>query len=340
MFNFKEKFLNWLVTYFWPRFKIAYLNFIYINARFLPLTILSIILYFLGQAYGSLILQGLYFLWIIWKNYKFQKDSFRSTRLIWDSPISLIIGKLGTGKTLYLTYLLKMIKLHAKHIYSNYPVLEKNAKLATFRNIDFYDRKKLIPEKNSFVAFDESYLYIDGTDPRKNKDIHAGKLPYILTARHIDNRVSLTAQRKGMIWNEFRELSTAVVIPLHLKKPRVFSFMRPIFPKSFIFNFAVFQDIDDFEIWRVEAVKRIVEGKKLKSKSNDALGIHFFKIIIPFDIALSYNSKWLNFVRDLKNDLIENKEEAYWNDLNNLSKDDIIKLVDLDVLFKKLGLKE
>lgn len=343
MFNFNTIFKNWFWKTFWPKFKIIVWNFIYINAKLLPLTILSVIVYYLGQKFSgfvfwiSLILQTLHFLWLCWKNYKFQVDVFKSTQLIYSSPITLIIGKLGTGKTLYLTYLMKTIKLYVDHIYSNYPVSQNKVKVATFRTIDFRDKTKILPKPSSFIAFDEFYLHIDGTKANKLKEIHDGKTPYIIGARHLDNRIAITAQRAGMVWNDFRELANAVVIPITLKVPRISKTRSPIFPKAFVFQFGIFQSITDYEAWHLEAVKNNAKGEKMKLRNNNFLGINFFKIIIPFDIAISYDSKWLSILREFKNQNVTNKKEHYWSDLKKLSSKEILELVDLDIVLKNLG---
>jgi hypothetical protein len=81
------------------------------------------------------------------------------------------------GKTLFLTYLSRVMKLLTENIYSNYPIQEEGVKVLTFNNLDFKDRKKLIPPDDSLILFDESFLYLDGTSPDKEKEKHAGKIP-------------------------------------------------------------------------------------------------------------------------------------------------------------------
>ncbi|ALA97833.1 Spiroplasmavirus-related protein [Spiroplasma kunkelii CR2-3x] len=90
--------------------------------------------------------------------------------------MSVIIGKLGTGKTLLLTYLLQVIKLLTDKIYSNYPLEDDKVKVLTFKNLDFTDRTKPVPPDDSVILFDESYLYIDETSPHDEKKVHSGKI--------------------------------------------------------------------------------------------------------------------------------------------------------------------
>nr|WP_245938372.1 hypothetical protein [Spiroplasma phoeniceum] len=44
----------------------------------------------------------------MWKNIFYQLNAFRLVNFVWDNPLSVIIGKLGTGKTLLLNYLSQM----------------------------------------------------------------------------------------------------------------------------------------------------------------------------------------------------------------------------------------
>ncbi len=135
--------------------------------------------------------------------------------------MSVIIGKLGTGKTLLLTYLSQSMKLLTDEIYSNYPLEDGKVKVLTFKNLDFTDRTKPVPPDDSVILFDESYLYIDGTSPHDEKKVHSGKIPWIVLARHFGHRVLFTAQREGIIWNNIRQLASGIIIPISLKKPIV-----------------------------------------------------------------------------------------------------------------------
>ncbi len=113
--------------------------------------------------------------------------------------MSVIIGKLGTGKTLLLTYLSQSMKLLIDEIYTNYPLEDDKVKILTFKNLDFTDRTKPVPPDDSVILFDKSYLYIDVTSPHDDKKVHSGKMPWIVLARHFGHRALFTAQREGMI---------------------------------------------------------------------------------------------------------------------------------------------
>lgn len=321
------------------KLKLVWLNWCYINSSFIIFNILYFFV-FIISFYSTgfwiiflIILEIVYFSWWLWKNIFYQINTFKLIEFIWQSPISLIIGKLGTGKTLLLTYLNEIMKLKTDSLYTNYPIQDKKTKIITFRHFDFRDKTKQIPPTNSFIGFDESFLYIDGTNPKDTKVLHSGKIPWILLARHFGNVAVFTAQRDKMIWNNIRELASCMIIPLDLKLPP----KRSILPKFFIMQLGIFQDWDIYEIWKNKSAERVADGKKSKRKSDLGLGIKFFKILIPISIAKKYDSCWLEFVRDLKNKNLKNSHEIYWNDINNLSEKELLDLFDIDILKANLG---
>lgn len=233
------------------------------------------------------------------------------------------------------------MKLLTENIYSNYPTEDQDVKVLTFNNLDFKDRKKLVPPDDSLILFDESFLYLDGTSSDKEKIKHSGKNPWIVLARQFKNRGIFTAQREGMLWNNIRNLSNSILIPLSLKKPkRNKNKFFSIFNQSFILKLAFFQDIADYQAWKEKSVERLAEGKRTRYKSNDSLGVRFFKIVIPLEFVNKYDSYWLSFVRDLKNDEIENKKEHFWTDIFKLTNRERLELFDIDILKNNLKPKK
>ncbi len=231
------------------------------------------------------------------------------------------------------------MKLLTKKIYSNYPIEDDVIKLLTFNNLDFTDRTKLVPPDDSLILFDESFLYIDGTSPHEVKKVHGGKSVWIVLARHFKNRAIFTVQREGMMWNNIRHLASGIIIPISLKKP-VKSKLGNIFNRFFIMRIGIFQDITDYEIWKTKLVERTAEGKRAKHKSDVGLGIRFFKIIIPLEFANKYDSHWLSFVRDLKNDEVVNKKEYFWKDISKLNNKQRLEFFDIDILKENLKAKK
>lgn len=323
-------------------------NFCYINLSLLFWNLIYSSVFLLslkfqqGFAFYFLFaLQVGYFIFWLYKHIVYQCNIFKLVRLVWDCPLSIIVGKLGTGKTLLLTYLSQVMKLLAENIYSNYPIEDEDVKVLTFNNLDFKDRKKLVPPDDSLILFDESFLYLDGTSPDKEKIKHSGKNPWIVLARQFKNRGIFTAQREGMLWNNIRNLANGIFIPLSLKKPlRSKNKLLSIFNQCFILKLAFFQDVVDYQAWKEKSVERLAEGKITRYKSSDSLGVRFFKIVIPLEFANKYDSYWLSFVRDLKNDEIENKTEYFWTDISKLTNRERLELFDIDILKNNLKPKK
>lgn len=226
-------------------------------------------------------------MWWVWKIIYYQLNIIRLVYFIWYNSLSVIIGKLGTGKTLLLTFLSQVMKLLTKKIYSNYPIEDDIIKFLTFNNLDFNDRTKLVPPDDSLILFYESFLYIDGTSPHEVKKVHCGKSVWIVLARHFKNRAIFTVQREGMMWNNICHLASGIIIPISLKKP-VKSKLGNIFNLSFVMLIGIFQDITDYEISKTKSAERTAEGKREKHKFDVGLGIRFFKIIIPLKFANKY----------------------------------------------------
>ncbi len=151
------------------KFVFFLIYFCYISGSMILFSLIDLLLWIISLNYTGLVflllfaLQCVYFVWLIWKIIYYQLNAFQLVNFVWDNPLSVIIGKLGTGKNLFLTYLSQVMKLLTKRIYSNYLIEDNVIKLLTFNNLDFTDRTKLVSPNDSLILFDESYLYIDGT---------------------------------------------------------------------------------------------------------------------------------------------------------------------------------
>ncbi|WFG99188.1 hypothetical protein M1771_04385 [Spiroplasma citri] len=110
------------------KFIFFFKNYCYISGSMLLFSLIDLLLwiislYCVGLVFWILFaLQCVYFVWWLWKNIFYQLNSFGLVNFVWDNPLSVIIGKLGTGKTLLLTYLSQTMKLLTDEIYSNYPL--------------------------------------------------------------------------------------------------------------------------------------------------------------------------------------------------------------------------
>ncbi|AXF96265.1 spiroplasma plectrovirus-related protein [Spiroplasma phoeniceum P40] len=133
------------------KFIFFFKNYCYISGSMLLFSLIDLLLwlislYCVGLVFWILFaLQCVYFVWWLWKNIFYQLNSFGLVNFVWDNPLSVIIGKLGTGKTLLLTYLSQTMKLLTDEIYSNYPLEDDKVKVLTFKNLDFTDRTKPVP---------------------------------------------------------------------------------------------------------------------------------------------------------------------------------------------------
>ncbi len=77
----------------------------------------------------------------------------------------------------------------------------------------------------------------------------------------------LDIRNKGININE----AGKILFPLCLKKIKL--------NKLFLI-IGIFQDNEDYKVWKQESLKKLAEGKREKYKSDSNLGIEFFKIII------------------------------------------------------------
>ncbi|WP_238335945.1 hypothetical protein [Spiroplasma citri] len=96
-----------------------------------------------------------------------------------------------------------------------------------------------------------------------------------------------------------------IIVPMQCIPPSIF------FP-YFKMKIGFFDDLDDYLTWKTETVKRTSNGKRVRKKSNKDIGINFVKIKIPLSIAMQYDSKYLKFVRDLKNDKVSSYIKQNW----------------------------
>ncbi len=151
------------------KFSLFLIKFCYISGPMVLFSLIYLLFWIISLNYTGpffwllFYLHCVYFVWWLWKNIFYQLNVFRLVYFIWDNPLSVIIGKLGIGKILLLTFLSQVMKLLTKKIYSNYPLEYDKVKVLTFKNLDFIDRIKPVPPYDSLILFDEIFLYIYGT---------------------------------------------------------------------------------------------------------------------------------------------------------------------------------
>ncbi|WP_339024909.1 hypothetical protein [Spiroplasma endosymbiont of Agriotes lineatus] len=82
-----------------------------------------------------------------------------------NSPLNIVIGSLGAGKTAFLVYASKLLKKKKYHIASTFPLLEtQKLSLGHMGLLDFDCR--VLPDK-TLLLWDETNLFLEGTDWEK-----------------------------------------------------------------------------------------------------------------------------------------------------------------------------
>ena len=267
------------------------------------------------------------------------RNQLRFFKTMKQSPLTYVIGALGTGKTMLMSHYIINSKYEDK--FSNYPVLDNNVAVGGMDMLDFKNFKIPLPYSDSnLVVLDEMGLYIDANNYKGNiAKSWGGTIPTFILARQMSINLVFVAQREGHHWVEYRELATGMLVPLNLKRPLVlkgiFRCLVWIFPK-FKIQVGFFDDQDNYTIWKQESVKRSANGKKVKLKNAAAIGMQHFKFQISLLDVMQYDTKFLAFVRNLKNDFVVDKSLTYWDtlDLNDVKN---IEKMGLRRLQKELG---
>ncbi|WP_237237871.1 hypothetical protein [Spiroplasma citri] len=242
----------------------------------------------------------------------------------------MVIGDLGSGKTALATYLLIYSKYETK--YSNYPIFNNDIALGTFDMFDNNNLKNPIPySESNLVVLDEMTLYIPANEVKDGAmKKYSGVIPSLVLMCQYDINVVFIGQREKHHWVEYWELANALLLPLDCKTPPlqfkgILKYFIWFFPK-FKFNIGIFKDKDNYDIWKSESVKRSANGKKVKLKNASAIGMRNFKITVSLSDVMNYDTKYLQFVRDIKNDRVKDKSMTYWNYVNFDSLEDLEKM--------------
>ncbi|WFG99766.1 hypothetical protein M1771_07145 [Spiroplasma citri] len=119
------------------------LQFIY----FCSISVIDIILFIFDVIFDII------FFWSFFSNL-FQTRKL--IKIVKSSPISIINGALGTGKTLLMTYLSQIAKFD--NVYSNYFINDEKIGVLGLNHLDFKNKKYKIPPDDSLILFDEIFL--------------------------------------------------------------------------------------------------------------------------------------------------------------------------------------
>lgn len=277
-----------------------------------------------------LIFTYLFSIFVLFLFFKDLRNQLAFFKTIKQSPITMVIGSLGSGKTLLATHLLVNSRYDTK--YSNYPIKNEDIALATFDMFDNNNLKNPIPySESNLVVLDEMALYVPANEVKDGAmKKYSGVIPSLVLMRQYNINVVFIGQREKHHWVEYRELATGLMLPLSCKKPPfqfkgILKYFIWFFPK-FKFHIGIFDDKDNYDIWKSESVKRSANGKKVKLKNASSIGMRNFKISISLLDAMKYDTKYLQFVRDVKNDIVKDKSLTYWDYVNFDSLEDLEKM--------------
>lgn len=276
--------------------------------------------------YVVAVIIDVYYLFVFLKDLR---NQIRFFRVMKQSPLTYVIGSLGTGKTALMTYYLINSKYEDK--FANYPILSNDVAVAGMDMLDFKNFNSPLPyAESNLVVLDEMGLYIDANNYNGQlAKSWSGTIPSFILARQMDINLVFIAQREGHHWVEYRELATGMLVPLQLKRPLIlkgmFRYLVWLFP-YFKIQVGFFEDKENYMIWKQESVKRSANGKKVKLKNAGAIGMQHFKFKIALLDILNYDTKFLSFVRNLKNDYVDDKSLVYWDSLDLKNEKDIEKL--------------
>ncbi len=134
-----------------------------------------------------------------------------------NSPLNIVIGSLGTGKTAFLVYASKLLKKKKYHIASTFPLLEtQKLSLGHMGLLDF--DYSVLPDK-TLLLWDETNLFLEGTDWEKNntKNEETGIQEYFALARHFGHIVLASGQRDKHIWVKVRDIANNVIVGIRKK---------------------------------------------------------------------------------------------------------------------------
>ncbi|WP_342189837.1 hypothetical protein [Spiroplasma endosymbiont of Dilophus febrilis] len=227
-----------------------------------------------------------------------------------NSPLNIVIGSLGTGKTAFLVYASKLLKKKKYHIASTFSLLEtQKLSLGHMGLLDF--DYPVLPDK-TLLLWDETNLFLEGTDWEKNntKNEETGIQEYFALARHFGHIVLASGQRDKHIWVKVRDIANNVIVGIRKKPVNIF---RPYLKVIY----GTFTSIEEYERWRNTLIdaKNSKKGRRIKYRDIPELDIYFFKLKIPLPILNTYNSFYLAFLRDYLNAKVNpDYEDKYYTD--------------------------
>jgi len=123
--------------------------------------------------------------------------------------LSVVVGNLGSGKTLFTTILLYHHYLEGFNVYANYPLFFPKSKKAEIYEIHSFE--DIEEAQNGIMAIDEAYTLFDSRRSSSKRNILSTEL--IRKSRKKSLRVISIAQQYGLIDLRVRKLANNIMFP-------------------------------------------------------------------------------------------------------------------------------
>lgn len=260
------------------------------------------------------IVTALIILYIIIAKFLNKLNNWKLASYVRKSPLNLVIGSLGTGKTALLVFISELLKKKKYKVASTFPL--ENAQKLSLGHMSLLDTNYPVLGEKQLLLWDESNLFLEGTDHKQNDKVTKGLQEYFALVRHFGHIVLVSGQRPEHIWVKVRDIANSIIVGVRVKPIRFYrKYLKVVY--------ASFKSVQEYEAWRQTLIlaKNSKKMKKIKYRDIPELDIYFFKLKIPMSILNKYNSTYLSFLRDVAN-RTKNYQNYYYD-----SKD-----IDLDSL--------
>lgn len=261
------------------------------------------------------ILTGIIVLYIIIAKLFNKLNNWKLRNFVIKSPLNLVIGLLGTGKTALLIYISQLLKKKKNQVVATFPL--EHAQKLSLGHMSLLDTDYPVLPNKSLLLWDESNLFLEGTDHKQNDKVTQGLQEYFALVRHFGHIVLVSGQRPEHIWVKVRDIANSIIVGVRVKPIRFYrNYLKVVY--------ASFKSVQEYEQWRSTLIlaKNSKKMKRIKYRDIPELDIYFFKLKIPLSILNKYNSTYLSFLRDIANRTNKQYQHYYYDN----------KEIDLDSL--------
>ncbi|WP_375315300.1 hypothetical protein [Spiroplasma endosymbiont of Tipula paludosa] len=216
---------------------------------------------------------------------------------LFKSPLNIVIGSLGTGKTALLVFASKLLGKKKWKTASTFPILDQQ--MLSLGHMSLLDNEYPILEEKHLLLWDETNLFLEGTDYKENDKSTQGLQEYFALVRHFGHIVLASGQRPEHIWVKVRDIANSVIVGITKKSVNIF---RPYLKVVY----GTFKSVEEYERWRTSLIdaKNNKKGRKTKYRNIPELDIYFFKLKIPMSVLECYDNKYLSFLRPIANRIV------------------------------------